>query len=55
MYPSKIMTNSLTVADDIDVSMYNLNSKFLQMESKYNINNTYNFGFLPILFRTKDY
>lgn len=39
MYPSKIMTNSLTVADDINVSMHNLNSKFLQMESKYNINN----------------
>lgn len=53
MYPSKIMTNSLTVADDIDVSMYNLNSKFLQMESKYNINNTYNFGFLPYYFAQK--
>lgn len=53
MYPSKIMTNSLTVADDIDVSMYNLNSKFLQMESKYNINNAYNFGFLPYYFAQK--
>ena len=47
MYPSKIMTNSLTVADNINVSIHNLNSKFLQMESKYNINNAYNFGFLP--------
>lgn len=53
MYPSKIMTNSLTVADNINVSMHNLNSKFLQMESKYNINNTYNFGFLPYYFAQK--
>ena len=53
MYPSKIMTNSLTVADNINVSMHNLNSKFLQMESKYNINNAYNFGFLPYYFAQK--
>ena len=37
--------------DNISVSIMhkilNLNSKFLQMESKYNINNAYNFGFLP--------
>lgn len=28
-------------------------SKFLQMEKKYNINNTYNFGFLPYYFSQK--
>lgn len=49
-----------TIAEDVDNSgmsimkkIINLNSKFLQIESIYNVNNAYNFGFIPYYFAQK--
>ena len=59
--PLNTVADMIKVNDEtlhtVDLSIMNgsLNmcSKFLQMEKRYNINNTYNFGFLPYYFTQK--
>lgn len=50
----KVNNETLHTADlSIMNGSLDMCSKFLQMEKKYNINNTYNFGFLPYYFTQK--